>query len=431
MKTKDKTSLMLNDASNSWDCDCDCDCHALPTLQSKLSSTYLELTPACNSRCVGCSNVFITDKPTRNMEIAQAPLPIDAWRTILSKLSPHVERVSITGGEPTLYKYFPQFMDLLNEFGLRFTLFTNARWVKPQETVTALAQTDHLNGLLISMHGADAATHEAFTLIKGSYQETIKNIKLATSADIPVTMSCIITRHSYDQVEAVYQLSQSLGVRSVVFNRYVGTLTDEPAPDSAQLKQALIDVERLRVAGERVKLSVTVPQCFHPTSTTGCGAGESFYTIDPWGNVKPCNHTPMILGNLRHDSLEQIQASEQLTYWRNLVPAGCHSCSAQTICGGGCRAEAMLNQAQSDTLIQDPYLPEHNTEFLILPEYLHPLATHQFSQDDFLPNIDCQTRQVLSEQLNGAVSLKALGQQHGQRPVEQLLTEAVTAVAGH
>ena len=384
------------------------------------TNAYLELTPACNNRCLGCSNVFLTDKPTRRMEIAQAPLDIAAWRTILNKLTPTVESVSITGGEPTLYKYFDEFVGLLDDYGLRFTLFTNARWHNPEMTIADLGQTTHLNGLLISLHGQDASTHEAFTSISGSFQETISNIRLATKAGIPVTLSTIITRYSYDQTQAIYEFGRTLGVEKVAFNRYVGLPTDDSAPTPQQLKQALIEIERMRLGGANVKLTVTVPQCFHPSSATGCGAGETFITIDPWGNVKPCNHTPMILGNLRYDSLEVIMASQQLEYWRNLHPVGCNDCAAQAICGGGCRAEAMLNQTGGDTLIQGPFTEDKGVYqvFMVIPDYLHPLSTQEFSKVDFIDEVDRDMQQALAANLNGRVSLKELGAQYGQEMLD-------------
>jgi radical SAM protein with 4Fe4S-binding SPASM domain len=397
----------------------DCDCNGSPTTNqaSKFSSfttTYLELTPVCNNRCLGCSNVFINDKLTRKMNLATAPLSITEWRKIIRKLSAHVGRLSITGGEPTLYKHFTEFTQLLDEYQLDFTLFTNARWNNPEATVKAFQRTKQLKGLLISLHGQDAPTHEAFTLIPGSFAETIENIKLATQAGISVTLSTIITRYSFIQSQAVYQLGQELGVRQVVFNRYVGLPKDDCAPTPAQLRQALTDIEAMRVQGAAVKLSVTVPQCFHPTSATGCGAGEIFITVDPWGNVKPCNHTPMIVGNLRYDSVENIMASSQLDYWRNLPLASCKDCSAVSMCGGGCRAEAMLNRNTHDSLMTQLIPLGDQTHFFILPDYLRPIATHTFAKEDFVDEINLQWRDILLTSLDGKMTLKDLGIKHGQ-----------------
>ncbi|RLC18096.1 MAG: hypothetical protein DRI57_08900, partial [Deltaproteobacteria bacterium] len=231
---------------------------------------------------------------------------ISEWRKILGKLVPHIDHVNITGGEPTQYRHFAEFIRLIDNASLTFTLFTNARWQHPPEIVETFRQARNLSGLLISMHGKDAETHEAFTQVQGSYDEAKENIELAIRNDIRVTLSCIITRHNCDQISEIYQQSQEMGARRLVFNRYVGQPGDNCAPTSAQLRQALSEIETLRVSGASVKVSGVVPQCFCTTSATGCGAGKTFITVDPTGNVRPCNHAPLILGNLRYDSLESI-----------------------------------------------------------------------------------------------------------------------------
>ncbi|MCP4350383.1 MAG: radical SAM protein [Desulfobacterales bacterium] len=400
---------------------CDCDIHSSTQMISsqhastEIAIAYLELTPTCNNRCVGCGNVFISNKLARKMKIDTAPLSIPEWRKILDKLAPRINHLNITGGEPTLYKHFVEFINLINEYRFKLTLFTNARWRKPQETVKTIAQLEGLKGLLISLHGKDAVTHETFTLISGSHNETIENIKSAINADISITLCSVITRYNYAQIRDIYQLGEELGVPRVVFNRYIGLPQDDCAPTTDQFKQALIEIEAMRVEGASVKLSVATPQCFHPTSTIGCEAGNSFITVDPWGNIKPCNHTSMTLGNLCCDSLDEVIDSKELEYWRNFIPTNCYRCSAFTICGGGCKAEAMLNQTNQDSLIQLPFLPKDKTEFLVLPDNLRPTTTTtHFDYDDFFDGIDCQTRHILTNSLDGAATLKELGVKYGQ-----------------
>ena len=421
-------TISQNSANSVCDADCDCDCTRLnifpdwnqdiPLITSTLTSVYLELTPACNSRCVGCSNVFIADKITRQMEASATPLDITAWQNIIGKLAPHINRLSITGGEPTLYKYFNQFIKLLDEYGLTYTLFTNARWLNPQETLHTLSRAKGLRGLLISLHGQDAATHEAFTLAPGSFAETLENIRLASQAGISLTLSSIINGYSYAQSEAIYKLGKSMGVRRVVFNRYVGLVDDPCAPAPSQLKQALTAIEAMRLAGKSVKLSTTVPQCFHSSSATGCGAGENFVTLDPWGNAKPCNHTPMILGNLRYDSVADIMGSSQLVYWRNLTPAHCTGCSAYSLCKGGCRAEAMLNQSHGDTLIQQPFSVAEGSGFYLIPDHLHPQLIQPISLDEVSANCSSTLFDECIRELDGSMTLKEVGMIYGQESLD-------------
>jgi radical SAM protein with 4Fe4S-binding SPASM domain len=323
------------------------------TVPATPRTVFLELTAACNSRCSGCSNVFISRKPSRKIPPVATPLDIADWGRIIEKLADYAQLIKITGGEPTLYKHFGGLLNVLEEYRLPYILFSNARWTNPSEIIEVLNQTNYLGGLLISLHGRDAATHDAFTLVPGSFDEAVQNIKRTTAIGLPVVLSSIITKYNFQQTRAIYELGQQLGVEKVVFNRYIGQVSDSCAPTPTNLKNALNSIEMLRDDGQSVKLSVTIPQCFRPNSTAGCGAGDSFWTIDPWGNVKPCNHAPLLVGNLLVESIEQIENSAQLAWWRGFSPAGCESCSLLMQCGGGCRAEAMLNQSQQDTLIRD------------------------------------------------------------------------------
>jgi radical SAM protein with 4Fe4S-binding SPASM domain len=416
--------ITFSENSNSSQCDCDCgggidcDCDYHVSSQdifTRLTTAYIELTSACNNHCIGCGNVFISDKAARKAEIDSVPLPLSEWHKIIAKLAPPVTHINITGGEPTLYSHFAKFISLLDEHCLTFTLFTNARWRSPKETLKILTQAKGLKGLLISLHGKDARTHESFTLTPGAYDETLKNIRLAASAGIPVTLSSIITRYNYTQIADIQQLAQEIGIKRMVFSRYVGHAEDNCAPNPEQLRQALTQIETLRVSGSAVKLSVAIPQCFHPTSALGCGAGKSYITVDPQGNVRPCNHAPLILGNLRRDSLERITNSAAMAYWHNLTPETCRDCSAFEICGGGCKAEAMLNNKPQDSLIQVPFLS--GTRFMVLPENLRPVATSRFNPQELPEGINCQI-QGIPPSFDGSLTLKEFGIRYGQNMLD-------------
>ena len=76
----------------------DCDC--APVFQfdediAQLPSNFsLEITPMCNSRCLGCSNVFIDDTKSRGIKsIGRTSLNGDEWIRLIQK-SPHMLRES-------------------------------------------------------------------------------------------------------------------------------------------------------------------------------------------------------------------------------------------------------------------------------------------------------------------------------------------------
>jgi radical SAM protein with 4Fe4S-binding SPASM domain len=345
------------DSDDQCDCDCDCACLLDGTFaQLPFPLTYyLELTPDCNNRCPGCGNVFIDDKTTRPLS-TRLPLNAAGWGAILEKIGGHAQRLKVTGGEPTLHPEFEAIIKFIAEKSLPFTLFTNGRWNEPDRLVGFLYDLPQCLGLLISLHGSTAQAHEAFSGVQGCFAETCENIRRASAAGLRVAISTVFTRHNVDQIADVVALSRSLGARQVVFNRYLGLPIPDIAMASDELRAAVAAVERLRAAGENVKFGSCIPACFAASSSRGCAAGLSFATIDPWGNVRPCNHAPLVIGNLRRQSVEEIWSSPGMVYWNGLVPRQCSACKLFAACHGGCRAMALLQGTRKDPLIRRPFV---------------------------------------------------------------------------
>lgn len=348
------------------DCDCaDCACTAVSHTSAgeQLSQPLiyaLELTPLCNSRCAGCFNAFI---PWMNGAVRQGPdrltfLDSAGWKRVLDVIAPHATHLKLTGGEPTLHPQFHTILDDIARRGISFTLFTNGRWRDPQTLVKLLTQSASSmpasSGLLISLHGVDAESHEAFSGIAGSFAETLANIRLATAAGLTVALSTVITRHNYTHIQDMIALGQALGVDHVVFNRYLGLPLPAIEPTAEQLAQAVLTVSELQQQGQPVRFGNCIPQCFIPGNTsTGCSAGIAYCAIDPLGNLRPCAHDGLICGNVLEHPLEEIWHGAAMQAWRNSVPEACQSCAALSQCRAGCLATARARGGQ-DPLMHIP-----------------------------------------------------------------------------
>ncbi len=311
----------------------------------------LELTPLCNNRCLGCFDVFADDRRTRNPQLQRPLLSFEQWRTILDDLAPHAHRVKLTGGEPTLYPEFEAVVGHIRDLGISFTVFTNGRWESPVSVLSTLTSAPNLSGLLISLHGARVASHEAFANVSGCFDETVSNIRRATEAGLPVTLSAVLHRANLDELPDMVARARSLGADHVVFNRYLGPPIPEIAITDAQLKQAVQTIDALRERGSPVSFGVCIPQCFTRSSAKGCTAGVAFCTVDPWGNLRPCNHSPLIAGNLLDETLEQAWHAPAMEEFRQAIPEACHTCAAFSVCHGGCRALAMELDLPADPLM--------------------------------------------------------------------------------
>ncbi len=337
----------------------------------------LELTATCNNRCPGCSNIYAVSRP---------PLLKTAkeWTALLSPILPEAVQVRLSGGEPTLH---PEFFDILRYIltaGAHVTVFTNGRWRNPEHFVKSMCEWRDLAGLLISLHGATAASHEAFTKVPGSFQETVDNIRLAIENQINVMLSTIITHDSWNEVEAVVDLAQQLGVQGVAFNRYLGAPLADIEPTVDEMRMALKAIQTLPSTDVVTKFGIGIPQCFAINNSEGCLAGVAYATIDPWGNVRPCNHSPTVIGSLHEHTMHDLWHSDKMNAWRALMPTECTTCAAYPVCHGGCRAVQELRADGRDPLRGEPlteYVPAQ--EIKELPANVRPRRNFRIREEEF------------------------------------------------
>jgi AdoMet-dependent heme synthase len=416
---------------SSHQCDCNCACPVDGVLTPVLFlpvAYYLELTSACNNQCPGCGNVY-RDRGFVQPTIASTPVSLDgkAWRDLIARLAPHAQQFKLTGGEATLHPGFSEIVGAIEGHGIPFTLFTNGRWPRPAALIQLLRNTAVCEGLLISLHGPDAATHEAFSGAPGSFDETAANIRSAADAGLDMAVSIVINQNNWDRIAETLDLALSLGANHVVCNRFIGAPVAGITPSRAQLRAAVIAIESMRAGGHPIRFGNCIPQCFEASSSRGCTAGSAFATIDPWGRMRPCNHAPLIVGDLGSQSVEEVWHGDGMAHWRSLVPDDCTACSAFATCHGGCRAQAMLTEQEKDPLIQTalhtPNLKPHE-----IPLYAELCPVGEFirrSETDV--EVLIHRSQVvpvptgyapLVPKLNGSLTLRQIEQQYGSGAVD-------------
>ncbi len=382
----------------------------------------LELTPTCNNRCPGCSNIYSGQR-------APAATDADTWIAWLSVIGPAAVQIRLTGGEPTLHPGFLRILQAATSYDAWVTVFTNGRWHDPHALVAALAQTPRLSGLLVSLHGWNAQQHEAFSGVPGSFDETIANIRLALAAGVRVALSTVITRQNWRNLEAVVDWGRELGVQHVAFNRYLGEPASDIEPDEAQHRAACVEIEQLIQAGAAVKYGIGLPQCFMVNASEGCLAGAAYAAIDPWGRLHPCVHSPSIIGSLHEQSLAELWHSPAMAAWRALMPDECERCAAFSACHGGCRAVQELRPDRRDPLRRsalvsftthgDPRsLPAGGRPVLQGAVRTEPFGYVVLGQGQLLP-VRAEARPLL-DACDGTLTFSALAEQFGQPGLELL-----------
>jgi radical SAM protein with 4Fe4S-binding SPASM domain len=343
-------------ATTNSDCDCanDCDCACLSLNNKNLKSYYLEITSECNNSCLGCGNVFLDTAFPRQTENSQSFISGKMVKKIISSVLPTARKINITGGEPTLHPDFFEILEFIADTKTPFSIFTNGRWDNTSKLLDFLKPVSSFTGFLVSLHGPNKESHSFFSGMGSEFDIVVKNIQIARSIGLPVSISTVITKQNWDQIDQMVALLSQFDLNQLVFNRHISTFgkpLSDVGPTLRQLKSSIKKIERLKKMGTKVKFGPCIPICYTNSSSNRCGAGMSFLTIDPWGNVRPCNHTSHVIGNLFKNTIDEIWNSTTLDLWRGYVPPACRGCPEYSFCGGGCQALAIDSIDGNDPLV--------------------------------------------------------------------------------
>jgi len=335
----------------------------------------LEVTSRCNSRCPGCSNVFAQ---------GGEPLTLPQWEQILEGLDPYVHEYRVTGGEPTQKEDLLPLLTVLDRRKRYFHLFTNGRWEDRDALIDGLKSLQYLATLLVSLHGPDGESHRAFTG-EDTFCDAKQSISRATAAGLEVNTNTVLTRSNFRRIEEIASLSSSLGARGAVFARYIGAPIEGLTLSDDELKEALCALDGLISQGYGVSLGNCIPHCFFGSQTSGCSAGATFATIDPYGNVRPCNHSPVVAGNLLKEEITKIWRSRAMKAFRSALPGECRKCRRLSYCPGGCKAMAGLLGVPRDPLIRNRVVKEEEAALLevTLEDELCPVPRYAVRQEEF------------------------------------------------
>ncbi len=129
----------------------------------------LHITYTCPERCTFCSE-------DHRME-AFHPFPVTfgrVTRILREQVQRGVESVHFTGGEPTIHARFVDILKLAKSLGLRTSIGTiGTRLVDSAFAASAMPWLDEA---LFSLHGPDAATHDAATGRPGSFDRVLRAV---------------------------------------------------------------------------------------------------------------------------------------------------------------------------------------------------------------------------------------------------------------
>lgn len=307
-----------------------------------------EVTQRCNNNCLFCYNVWKNkiDYPGGELSTEQSK---DLIRKIITGAK--CKYLTFTGGEPFLRRDLLELVSFARQQGVGVSIFSNATLIT-QEVARDYIKAD-ASLFKLSLLSADKKMHNYLSQNDcfDKVTESIANVKLYDGQVIAVFVG---TRRNIDNLAEMIELAVALGVDGIMFNRFnaggEGTkYIDELLPAPAQVIKALKVIEDALERYEiPISCSMPIQPCVIDTSRfkkikfTYCVSGENplHYAVDSLGNLRPCDQSPFIVGNLLNKSFNTLTQEAVLSDFRKQIPEFCKSCKLAHLCQGGCKASA-------------------------------------------------------------------------------------------
>ena len=316
----------------------------------------LELTYRCNHYCKFCSCPWedIDGSFVRGNE-----LTTDEWFAAIDKLYDlGIESFSLSGGEAILRHDIVNIIEHIRQEGLHrkidqpMVIISNGRSLTDDLLDVFAWNRVHLS---MSLPGYNTfAWHTGVDNADG----VLGWFKKAKAKGLHTTAGITVTKQNYSELYETIALALISGAEQILLNRFLvggrGITNRWDLELSTDQIQGMFEIaeEVLKKAKRYGSVGTECPLCLipHPnkyeylTIGSKCAAASEFFVIGPSGEIRVCNHSPQVIGNIRNESI-----IEDTSYWNlfanhDYVPKECKSCKLVKSCVGGCREVAHITQ---------------------------------------------------------------------------------------
>lgn len=318
---------------------------------NQLTHIHIDVTGRCNLACRHC---FYYDGESRRLSERPDPAAATIADWIAQAMELGCQHVTFSGGEPFIRQ---DMLELLDIGGIPKSILTNGSLISA-DVLAALNGHELLEELRISWDGWRG--HEQ---LRGreSLEAVMKLLELLDErTEIPYAINTTVSRAGAAELPAMYDYILDSGAYmwriDLPFERgrFVRHESDI-APELSETFRTLSKIV-LEHRNRESDLSLQVFGFFKSEmfddhfvrfdpSSHPCAYYRGSVTIHADGSVGLCPTLPKTFGNLEESSLSRILQGDAYTEFWNLrvddIPP-CRSCPHAAICGGGCRADAVL-----------------------------------------------------------------------------------------
>lgn len=293
---------------------------------------WLELESRCNLRCPFCFNHW-----KDGQSHAPDPLAVGELLQCLEDLLTYVDctAVALSGGEPLLNPNLDVIVAFFAHRRVPTVLTTNG--TRLTESRLAALRGAGLVGVQVPLLSAQAAIHDELSGAR-CWHKSVAALATARAASPDVAAVFVATRRNLDQLPGVLEVLAWLGIPRVIFNRFIpsgaGAVNERAlSVGDEHIWSVLCEGNDLAGAlGSSIELGVPISEHF-PVHTlrhvrpTACDRATRTpkLTVDAAGQLKLCNQTARVVGNLTSPSTRRsLSRTLQDGSWTELPGAdGC------------------------------------------------------------------------------------------------------------
>ena len=263
----------------------------------------MQITSACQCDCVHCS-------AARHRRPGQAELTTEECKALIRQSEAlGVVNIVFTGGEPMLRRDLYDLISFVDTREAICTMFTNGMLLT-DENVKRLRDAG-LFSLMVSLDTPDPAEHNRMRRAERCWERATEGLQRCLEAGLLCGLSTYATpeRLRNGQVMEMIELARNLRAHEITIFDVVPTgrllREDESALLTDEDKVALCALEEKINARPGYPHVTTQAHVNGPTGAGCYAAWFQFYTT-AYGDLMPCDFTPLSFGSIRLEPLRAI-----------------------------------------------------------------------------------------------------------------------------
>ncbi len=250
---------------------------------------------ACNFRCQHCSV-----KPFQGANDARQFTIPDVKELFRQADEMGLARVTITGGEPLVFKDFDQLVEAIDPQKFYINCDTNG-WLLDNKRAAHLKRIG-VDRVQLSLDSLDPEEHDGFRNAKGSFLRALKAVDAALDNDLAIFVQTVVTKQ---------RLYSEEFIRFIEFfnQKDIGVFVTYAKPVGAWEGNFDVLVDKKDMAYMR-ELEKKHQVFTHLTPgyglNMGCIAIKGMFSVTQYGDVLPCPYIHTSIGNVFDEPLKDI-----------------------------------------------------------------------------------------------------------------------------